>query len=138
MQTACRVLKLKPKAVYKLAVSGVLPSREQGRKTLFYEEGVIKYYATQPAWKAAVAEPKSKYLTLEADDSILMNNPTEERQRIDIHTASKILGRSIGAVYQQIAYSDLPHYKEGRKIHFYTDELLEWAKNHPPLKRKAK
>lgn len=45
MPTVCRVLKLRPKAVSELAASGVLSSRVQGRRTVFYEEGVISHTA---------------------------------------------------------------------------------------------
>lgn len=135
MQTVCKVLKLRPKAVSELANSGVLPSREQGSKTVFYEEGVIKYFTTQPAWKEAVVTAKPATVQPEAAE---VDTPAESRQRVDINVASKILGRSLGAVYQLTSNNKVPFYKEGSKVYFYTDELREWAKNNPPRPRKKK
>ena len=62
--------------------------------------------------------------------------PAEGRHRVDIHGASVILDRKAGAVRQLL--SKIPHYKDGRRIYFYTDELREWAKTNRPLKRKSK
>lgn len=138
MQTVCRVLKLKPKAVYELARQGVLPTREQGKKTVFYEEGVIKFYATQPAWKAALAaaKPESASANPESNEQEPIDIPTEGRQRVDTNVAAVMLNRSVGAVYQLVSTNKIPFHKDGRSTYFYTDELREWAKDHPPLKRK--
>jgi hypothetical protein len=53
MHEVCRVLKLRPKAVNELAMSGVLHSFEQGKKRVFYEDDVVIFYMNQPAWRAA-------------------------------------------------------------------------------------
>lgn len=138
MRTVCKVLKLKPKAVYELAESGILPSREQGRKTVFYEEGVLKFFATQPAWKAAVTESKTVSTTDAVDDRVPEKITIEGRKRIDINTASVILDRSTAAIYQLISNDRVPHHKDGSKVYFFSDELREWAKDNPPRKRRRK
>lgn len=137
MQAVCRVLKLKPKAVYELAEAGILASREQGNKTVFYEDSVIKYFATQPAWKAVLVGAKPSSAKPVSDESVPAGATTEERQRIDISVASVILNRKPGAIYQLTSNNKIPHYKEGTKLYFYSDELQEWAKSNPPRKRKT-
>lgn len=138
MQSVCRILKLKPKAVYELANSGILPSREQGRKTVFYEEGVIKYFASQPAWKAASVKSKPEPAAPLSNKTAQIDIPVGERQRVEVFGASQILDRSTAAVYQLALNGRVPHHKEGKKIYFFSDELREWAKDNPPRKRKHK
>jgi hypothetical protein len=150
MQEVCRVLKLRPKGVSELAMSGVLPSREQGKKTVFYEEGVVKYFMTQGPWKEATAA-KSAYAkgnsaendpeetaapaaTSAASHSV----PTDGGQRVDINTASVILNRTAAAIYQLTQAKAVPYYKDGRKVYFLADELREWVKTHPARKRRSK
>lgn len=136
MQTVCRVLKLKPKAVYELVEAGILHTRTQDNKTVFYEESVVKYYVTQPAWKAALAATKPTSATSVPNEPVSLETATEGRQRVDIHVASVMLDRSVGAIYQQVSTNKIPFHKDGRNTYFFTDELREWAKDHPPLKRK--
>lgn len=131
MQAVCRVLKLRPKAVKELAESGLLPYRTEGRKTLFYEDGVVKYFMTQPLWSSAASKPAPAAPVLE-------NLTVGERQRIDINTASAILSRSTAAIYQLISNNRVPYHKDGKKIYFFSDELLRWANDNPPRKRRQK
>jgi hypothetical protein len=141
MHEVCRVLKLRPKAVSELAMSGALPSREQGKKTVFYEEGIVKYFMMQPAWKEAVTSPKPVFVKADSSDSVepaLSAIAPEGRQRIDINVASEILDRHPAAIYQLIKIKSVPHYKDGRKVYFLADELREWVKAHPARKRRAK
>ncbi len=127
MQAVCRALKLRPKAVSELAAKGVLPSREQGRKTVFYEDAVVRYFMTQPAWSANVSKPAAGEAT--GDES------GDGRRRIGVDAASEILNRSAAAVYQLTAGGRVPFHKEGKKVYFYVDELREWAANHPARPR---
>ncbi len=140
MNEVCRALKLRPKAVSELAMSGVLPSREQGKKTVFYEEGVVKYFMTQGPWKEATASKAAPVNSspAEAGSGEVAPPATEGRQRIDINAAGEILDRSLGAVYQLIQAKAVPYYKDGRKVYFFSDELREWSKDHPARKRRAK
>lgn len=146
MQTVCKVLRLRPKAVNDLAVSGVLPSREQGKRTVFYEDGVVRYFMTQPAWSAAAATASKPFAEKSASSEVVPESgrgvsapaavATGGRQRVDINAAGEILGRSVGAVYQLTSTGKVPFYKDGAKVYFYTDELREWAKTHPGRKRR--
>ncbi len=106
-QTVCRVLKLRPKAVSELATSGVLPSRTEGRRTLFYEDAVVKYFMTQPAWKEATASKPAPARRSASESAPAETNPGKaapitredmERQLVDINRASEILGRSPAAI----------------------------------------
>ncbi len=130
MQSVCKALKLRPKAVSELAAAGVLPSRTEGRRTLFYEDAVVKYFMTQPAWNAAAAKSASAESTPGAIDA-------EGRRRVDIHTASELVGRSKAAVYILTSKGKIPFHKDGKKVYFYTDELREWLKSHPAKGRRA-
>jgi len=154
MQEVCRVLKLRPKAVNQLAMAGLLPSTDKGRKIRFYEEGVVRYFMTLPAWKEAAAAPKH---AAPATDDADNDGPAEEvtaapttrkyvrqkavlapvdgRQRVDVNGASRILDRSKAAVRQKLS-SGLPHHKDGRNVYFFVDELVEWAKNNRPRPRR--
>jgi hypothetical protein len=140
MQEVCRVLKLRPKAVNDLAMTGLLASREQGKRSVFYEESVVRYFMTQPAWKEAAAAGRSAYGADPSSDADAggAGAQTEGRQRVDIGTASEILDRSTAAVYQLTQSKSVPFYKDGRKVYFFSDELREWAKAHPARKRRAK
>lgn len=137
MQAVCRVLKLKPKAVYELAEAGILPSREQGRKTVFYEEGVVKYYTALPVWKTAAGSTAAPASSASASaDTAAADIPSEGRHRIDINAAAEILDRSTAAIYQLISNKRVPFHKDGNKTYFYTDELRAWVKDNPPRKRR--
>jgi hypothetical protein len=140
MHEVCRVLKLRPKGVNELAMSGALPTREQGKRTVFYEEGVVRYFMTQAPWKEATVSKSSTERDLSepvaAADSAPSTIVSEGRVRIGMDIASEILGRSSAAVYQLIQAKVVPHYKDGRKVYFFSDELREWGRNHPARKRR--
>jgi hypothetical protein len=143
MQEVCRVLKLRPKAVNELAMLGVLPSRNQGKKTVFYEEGVVRYFMSGAAWKETTAKPasvESASTDVSSGDFVFGKSTSaiDEHRRIDIGIASEILNRSIAAIYQLIKTGSIPYYKDGRKVYFFTDELREWGQNHPARKRRSK
>ena len=130
-QAVLRALKIRPAALNELVESGVLPTRKDGRSTLFYEDAVVKYFMTGPKWAAAVSETAPA----EVDTEALV---IDGNQRIDISVAAKIAGRSKAAVYQLISADRIPFHKDGKKIYFIAGELQEWAKTHLPLKRKPK
>ena len=136
--TVLKILKIRPKMLNELEMSGVLSSHSEGRKTVFYEDDVVKFHMNQ-GWKAAMAEA---FKPAPADpapvDPLPADIPAEGRHRIDINAASVILNRSTGAIRQQLLGNRIPHYRDGRWVYFYTDELREWAKTHRPLKRKSK
>jgi len=164
MHRVCRVLKLRPKAVNELVLSGALPSVNNGRKMLIYEDGVVRYFMNLPTWKEAaesVAEPpkgrpgrpkKVRPVVVEAADAAeatIANAPEDvevveavggvnhdAHQRVDINAASLILGRSTAAIRQQL--TKIPYYRDGRSIYFFADEIAEWAKHNRPRPRKNK
>lgn len=143
-QSVCRVLKLRPKAVSELAASGILPSRTEGRRTLYYEDAVVKYFMTQPAWNApAPAKRAYRRKSVETAEGTSVKSESapvvsEGRQRVGMDAASVILKRSLAAVYKLTATKKVPFHKEGAKVWFYTDELREWVQNHPPRPRRKK
>ena len=54
VQTVCRLLKIRPRIAYTLAENGTILSRTEGRKILFYEDDVHRYFVemtrgTEPA-----------------------------------------------------------------------------------------
>lgn len=132
LQTTCRILKIRPKAAYELAEKGVLPSHSEGKKTLFYEDDVVKYFMNQPAWSAAIAVPTTEKPT---SNSI----PVAGRQPIGMDSACKIVERSAAAVYQLTAKNRIPFHRDGpKKLYFYEDELQQWLKENPPRRRREK
>jgi hypothetical protein len=134
-----KVLKIRPKVLNELEMSGVLPSHTEGRKTLYYESDVVKLHMNQGSWKSAVAEAsKPAPAEAEALETVPVDIPAEGHHRVDVNGASVLLDRSAGAIRQQISTNNIPYHKDGRRVYFYTDELREWAKAHPPLKRKPK
>ncbi len=142
MHEVCRALRLRPRAVNELAISGVLPTRELGKKTVFFEDGVIKYFMTQGHWRDSAA---SKQVAVKRDPTDISPAEAreavpvvEERRRVGIDMACEITDRKAPAIYQLISTKSIPCHKDGRKVYFFTDELREWVKNHPPKKRKPK
>ena len=137
MQAVCKILKLRPKAVSDLVNAGILQSRQQGGKTVFYEDGVIKHYAKQPSWQAAAATETAAPKSVASDPASFL--PVDgDRQTLDIKGASVLLGRSLPTVYQQISSGDIPFHKKANRVYFFADELMEWLEMHPPRPRKAK
>ncbi len=132
MHEVCRALKLRPKAVNELAMQGVLVSHSEDRKTLFYEDDVVKVFMTMPAWRAAMAKPKP-VSSAPATEAI-----PDVHGRIDINTAAKILDRSTAAIYQLVSTQKVPHHKDGRKVYFDAEELHKWGQSHPARKRKIR
>lgn len=159
MHRVCRVLKLRPKAVNELVLAGTLPSISNGRKTLIYEDGVMRYFMNLPAWKEALENetepPKGRrgrpprVRPAEMDEAVAANAEGAEgadgmegavhedkHRRLDIKAASAMLGRSDAAVRQLL--SKIPYHREGRKLYFFADEITEWAKHNRPRPRKGK
>lgn len=140
--TVLKVLKIRPKLLSELEMSGELPSHSEGRRTLFYESDVVKFYMTMPAWKAALestAEREKSAATPEPESKPEQEAPEpiaeEGRQRVDINGASRILGRTTGAI-RQLLSTGLPYHKDGRWLYFFSDELREWGASHKPRKKR--
>ena len=128
-QTVLRILKIRPSALNELVESGVLPTRKDGRSTLFYEDAVVRYFMIGPKWTAAVSETTPAEVDAEA-------LAIDGNQRVDIGVAATITGRSKAAIYQLTSAKVIPFHKDGAKVYFIAGELQEWSKTHPPRKRK--
>ncbi len=145
MHEVCRALKLRPKAVSELARTGVLISREQGRKTVYYEDSVVKCFMSGAAWKeTASPQPQPQPQPARRDRSdipaAVTVEPagTDERKRVDVNAAVEITNRNPAAIYQLIKNGKIPYYKDGRSVFFLPDELREWAEAHPARKYKKR
>ncbi len=51
----------------------------------------------------------------------------EKRLPIGLPEAKQILQKAESTIYRLVGNGTLPHYKQGRKLYFYEDELLEWV-----------
>lgn len=150
MHEVCRALKLRPKAVSELAKAGVLISREQGRRTVYYQDSVVACFMAGTAWREATApkagptkaEATAAAAEADADAGEKAPNYTaanaQEHRRIDIHTVSELSNRNPAAIYQLVKNGRIPFHKEGRSLYFFADEILEWARAHPGRKYKKR
>ncbi|MFI3277793.1 MAG: helix-turn-helix domain-containing protein [Rikenellaceae bacterium] len=63
--------------------------------------------------------------------SILENQkpaePPTKRLPIGLTEAKSILQKAESTIYRLVGNGTLPHYKQGRKLYFYEDELLDWV-----------
>lgn len=50
----------------------------------------------------------------------------QKRIPIDIEEASKIIGKAKPTIYALVRQRVIPCYKNGKKLYFFEDELLEW------------
>jgi excisionase family DNA binding protein len=137
--TVLRTLKLRPRALNDLMESGALPSHADGRRTVFYEDDVVRFYMNN-GWKAVKeAVAKSEPVAESAfDEPAPMQIAADGRQRVDIKGACQLLGRTPASVYKCVSEKRIPFIKEGAKVSFYTDELREWAKSNPARKRRKR
>jgi hypothetical protein len=136
-----RALKIKPAMLARMEAAGELISHKEGRKTVFYEDDVVKTFM-RSTWKKvrepeSEPEPKPARAKRASVEPAPMDIPAEGHHRVGIREAVVILDRKAGAIRQHMT-SGLPYHKDGRRVYFYTDELREWSKTHPPLKRKPK
>ena len=53
----------------------------------------------------------------------------KERRPISIDEACKIIGKKKQTVYALSRLGEIPSCRQGRKVYFYEDELLEWINN---------
>lgn len=68
-----------------------------------------------------------KLLTSEVSNlkNQLMQHPKEKRFPIGLNEACKIMGKGKPTVYAMVQKGLIPYYKNGKKLYFYEDELLE-------------
>ncbi len=53
--------------------------------------------------------------------------PPTKRHPIGLPEAKQILQKAESTIYRLVGNGTLPHYKRGRKLYFYEDELLDWV-----------
>lgn len=58
-----------------------------------------------------------------------LQSPKQERRPISIDEACKIIGKKKQTVYALSRLGEIPSCRQGRKVYFYEDELLEWINN---------
>ncbi len=70
---------------------------------------------------------------VETIKSLVQNShaPKTKQQRvpIGIDEACKIIGKAKPTIYTLVRKRLLPCYKNGKKLYFFEDELLEWIEN---------
>ena len=54
------------------------------------------------------------------------NQPTVKRVPVGIDGACQIIGKAKPTIYALVRKRLLPCYKNGKKLYFFEDELLEW------------
>lgn len=57
--------------------------------------------------------------------NIQIPTPTK-RIPIEIEEASKLIRKSKKTIYTLTSKNLIPHYKRGKKLYFYEDELIDW------------
>ena len=57
-----------------------------------------------------------------------LETPIDDWFPIDIQEAAKITNNAVGTIYNKVSKKVIPHYKQGGKIYFFRDELLQWLK----------
>ena len=128
IEGAATMIGLSKLTVYKLKSTGNLPFVKQGRKLLFEVVALKKWMEDNLSGRR---KRKAKRL-----DTVSQEPSTEGSERVDIHGASQILGRTPAAVRQHL--STIPHEKVGKKLYFDRKELEQWAETHRPRPRKSK
>lgn len=58
-----------------------------------------------------------------------------KREHIDIERASRVIKKSKKTIYTLTCKKLIPHYKMGKKLYFYEDELLDWIDKGKRLDR---
>lgn len=68
-----------------------------------------------------------KLLTFEVSNlkNQLIQQPKEKRLPIGLDEACKIMGKEKPTVYAMVQKGLIPYYKNGKKLYFYEDELIE-------------
>lgn len=65
----------------------------------------------------------------EVKQMVVRINGTSPSLPIDIDRAAEILGKSAKTIYHLAQNNRIPHYRQGRTLYFFEDELAEWVKS---------
>lgn len=62
---------------------------------------------------------------------ILRISTTEENKNelLNVEEASKLLNLSVATIYSKVSRKEIPVNKKGKRIYFYSHELMEWIKS---------
>lgn len=123
IDVAAELLGKKKLTIYKLTSRNKIPFIRKGNKLYFEVEKLEQ-------WKTENSSRRRK----PTDDKSVKNEVSQDF--VDIYGASKILDRTPSAIHQHL--SSLTYRKVGNRLYFDRKQLEEWAKNHPPRKRKSK
>ena len=165
-QMVLRLLKIRPKQLSELEITGVLMSHKEGRSTVFYEDDVMRCYAKQFTWKNAIEQveqpatsesaepvvpaehiepeavkPDKPVAPIESEPANAVSDEPvlkEDGHLIYIDAAAAMIGRSKKAVHILTSKNQIPYIKKGGKLAFDVKELEIWLMDNPPGKRKRK
>ncbi len=140
-KTVLRMLKIRPKMLSELEVSGVLLSHTEGRRTFYYEDDVVRCFMNQSAWKAAIDEAsKERSVESDADMPVAVDSKpaVADNGLVDIETAVEMIGRTKLTIYKLTSTNKIPFIRQGRKLLFEVEALRAWMADNTPRKRKPK
>jgi excisionase family DNA binding protein len=131
--TVLRLLKIRPKMLSEMELSGVLVSHSEGRRTFYYERDVVLCFMNQSSWKAAIEEASKPGPVESAPDKPqpVESEPTPATDGlIDIDAAAEIIGKSKWTIYKLIKDDALPHIRKGRGFLFDAEKLKLWLEEN--------
>ena len=74
-----------------------------------------------------------KFLRTEVLELSKSNDEKSPNDFIDINEAAKLLHKSKATIYSLVSKSIIPHYKNGQKLFFSQEELIEWIRSGKKL-----
>ncbi len=77
----------------------------------------------------AVAYLTDQVIEMKMILSSLPKAQPEKKELIGIDEASQIIHKAKPTIYALVRKGVLPAYKQGKKLYFYEDELIEWVEN---------
>lgn len=63
---------------------------------------------------------------LKSSKNIDANN---EKELLTIEGAAKLLNLSVATIYTKVCKNEIPVNKQGKRLYFYKEELLDWIKS---------
>ncbi|MBR8840980.1 MAG: helix-turn-helix domain-containing protein [Stigonema ocellatum SAG 48.90 = DSM 106950] len=95
---------------------------------------IIPYFTTACFMNNPFQELADRLLVIE---SLLINitqlavteSPKVESDPLNVAQAAQFLGLTNQTVYDKVHKGTLPHVKQGNRIYFFKDELIQWLKS---------
>ncbi len=47
----------------------------------------------------------------------------------NVHEAARFTGKSVSTIYRLVSHRKIPFHKQGGKLYFFEDELIDWIKS---------